>query len=301
MQIDSLLDTGASRSTAGSPRQQQVRAERTLQGVFAEVLAAAGRQGYLSGTAPASPSPDANTVADANAEPEAITAAWQDWLTVGRGAMRYRDVQAPQQLFDSFHDIMLQASRQNAYAAPQAFLRGLNDQQLATVQQMHHLAQPIEVEPLTAEGAMNLLLPPVAQVDVDHDGLTESGAAYTLRFPDSRTPAAVADAWYEATADLSPAERSLREMQMKIDVVLANFHVDSQGRFSHRVAPGDPDWVNPMADPKYSFGEQTRRQLESIEYFKHQTPPEQYQRDRRFWTHFQASLQNAGALSSRGT
>ncbi|QEG39667.1 hypothetical protein [Roseimaritima ulvae] len=278
MQIESMS------SAAARLHGRRVQSQRELQNVFADVLAASGQAGFLSAE------PTGTDVASH----EQISETWQTWLETD-GYTRYRNMESPSETWDAFNHLMLEALDANAYAAPQAFLTQLDSSQLSTIQHIHHLAEPIAVDQLNMEGSLNLLLPPPAQVDLNNDGLTQSGAAQTIRFPDSRTPRAAADAWYEATASLTPAERSLRELQMKTDVLFANIHLDADGRFSHRSEPGDADWVNPMADPNYSYVSKTRDILESIEYFKNQTPPEQYARDRQFWSEFQSALRKQGA------
>lgn len=278
MQIDSMS------SAAASLQNRRVQSQRELQNVFADVLAAAGQPGFLS----AEP-----TTSDVPSN-EQISESWQTWLATD-GYSRYREMESAGEQWGAFNELMIAAVDANAYAAPQAYLKQLDPDQLSTIQNIHHLADPIAVDQLTLEGSLNLLLPPPAQVDLDHDGLTQSGAAQTIRFPDSRTPRAAADAWYEATASLTPAERATRELQMKTDVLFANIHLDAEGRFSHRSEPGDADWVNPMADSDYSYVSKTRDMLESIEYFKFQTPPEQYARDRSFWSSFQSALLEQGA------
>lgn len=258
---------------------RQVAADAAIQGMFAEVLAAAGKQGFVSaGTIPNG----------AAATPTEISHSWQDWLSA-TGGPRYRDLDNSMQTLSKYNDLLLKAQQQNAYAAPTAFLRQLDSSELRTLQHINHLAQPIDLNGLSEEGSLNLLLPPPAQVDLNGDGLTQSGATYSIRFPDSRTPRAVVDAWNTATKDLPPGEKLTRELQMKHDVLLANVHVDAVGRVT-RVEPGQPGFVNPQADPSYSFINLARRTLASLDYFKQQIPPEQYARDRDFWSAFQSAL-----------
>lgn len=263
--------------------------DKALQGIFAQVLADAGRQGYVSAELPTGEEPVSQSNISQN-----ITDAWNNWFR-STGPSRFDVVDSPDQLRQDFGNLLVQAQETGAYAAPQAFLKSLSEDELATVQHVNRLVSPIKVDSLTEEGAINLLLPPPTQVDLNNDGLTQTGIGYSIRFPDSRTPAAVVDAWEAATADLDPGEKALRQLQMKVDVLLANIHTDAQGRFSHVVEPGDPNFVNPMADPDYSYVQQTQHRLESIEYFKNQTPRDQYERDLAFWTAFGERLSTHGA------
>ena len=258
---------------------QRVEPAKAVQNVFAEVLAQVGRDGYAS----------AQPVENGAPLTDRITETWNHWSqTTGRA--RFDDRPDAQQLQQDFGQLLLEAHNSGGYAAPQAFLKSLSKDQLATLQHTHRLVSPIRVDELTEEGSLNLLLPPPTQVDLNNDGLTQSGIGYTIRFPDSRTPGSVVEAWEKATADLPPGELAVRQLQMKADVLLANIHTDASGRFSHRVEPGDPDFVNPMASPGYSYVQKTQQRIDAVEYFKHQTPPEQYERDRGFWTELKAQL-----------
>ena len=132
------------------------------------------------------------------------------------------------ELGDQFGEILLKAYREEAYVDPKAFLSGLSEGELETVQHVHWLADPIKVGSLTEEGALNLLMPPAAQVDLNHDSFTQSGAAYGFRFPDSTAPPEVVAAWDEATADLSPSDRMMYEFQMKLPVLIGEHRLASR-------------------------------------------------------------------------
>lgn len=265
-------------STGDVALQTRRKAESAIQGVFSSILAAAGETGFASAT----PQPaKAATGAD-------LKQAWQDWLTA-TAPLRQQGSQSVQ-ASEEYQNLLLKAHAANAYAAPQAFLQQLDSAALATLQHANNLAQPIDVNGLTLEGALNLLIPAPAQVDRNGDGLTQTGAGSTLRFPDSRTPANVADAWHEATADLPPGERMTRELQMKFEIVTANLRLNERSEYVRTIEPGDPEFVNPQAAPGYSYLAKVRQTLDSIEYFKNQTKPEQYASDKSFWTAFRDAL-----------
>ena len=301
MNIEGVAATGAN-----SRFWQKVEAEQGLQSLFAQVLADAGRQGYASAELPGDLAATAETADDETTEAETATATaapnldeqitdgWNQWLAV-TGRTRYRDVENAQQVLDDYNNLLRDAREAGAYAAPQAYLKSLSKEQLATLQQVNRLADPIQPGKLTEEGAINLLLPPPAQIDLNHDGLTQSGKAYGIRFPDSRTPPEVVDAWNESTADLSPMDRMMREFHMVADVLLANIHVDSEGRFVRAVEPGDPEFVNPHAAADFSYVQKAEQAIESIEYFKAQTPSDKYERDMAFWSSFRDALVEHGA------
>lgn len=267
------------------PRVRQLAAEANMQSVFAEVLAAAGETGFASAKPGARPE---------DVAPSDIATAWQDWLAA-TGAARYQTLEQPQQTFENYQALLIHAAQQNAYAAPQAFLQQLSSSDLATLQRVNSLAEPIDLAGLSHEGALNLLLPPPAQVDRNGDGLTQTGAGYTVRFPDSRTPLAVVQAWNETTAGLPAGERMTRELQMKADVLLANLRVDSAGRVT-QIPVGAKEFVDPQAAANYSYQKKAQQALASVEHFRQQTPPEQYARDKSFWTAWQQALEKFGAV-----
>ena len=279
-----MLKIEAPLNTTGRSCSAQVKAERDVQNVFADLLAQAGTQGYRSAEGFTAVMPTG----------EQITACWQNWLSAV-GDSSYSELSAKDQTLDDFNRIMLAAQASGGYAAPQAYLGQLSSDQLATIQQVHHLANPIQVSALDAEGSLNLLLPPPAQVDLNRDGLTKSGAAWRIQFPDSNTPREVADAWYDATASLSVGDRLTRELQMKSNVLLANLHLDENSHVARQVEPGSPDWINPLGSPGFSYVAFAQQTLESVEYFKLQTPREQYLSDQKFWSDFQAALVEHGA------
>lgn len=146
---------------------------------------------------------------------------------------------------------------------------------------------------LSEEGALNLLLPPAAQVDLNRDGLTQSGAAYSLKFPDSTTSVAVVAAWEKATDGMSQGERMTYELKMKLPVLLANIEIDQQGRFVRSREPGDPDFVNPMDSDSYSFDSAAQGWMDYLNYFKNQLDPARYAKDMEFWTTFQTALRSS--------
>ena len=129
-------------------------------------------------------------------------------------------------------------------------------------------------------------------MDFDGDGLTQVGIGQTIRFPDSSTPREVRDAWEAATANMPASQKMVYELQMKLPLLTANMQRDEQGAM-HVHQPGDEQWVNPMASPSYSYREAVDQRLEYLDAFRNQLPPEQWSRDRGFWSRFASLLRDA--------
>ncbi|MBA2117359.1 hypothetical protein [Bremerella alba] len=265
-------------------QQQQDAAGEQLQNLFNEILTAAKQPGYAS----------AEKYQSDNSIPEDIQQDWNDWFSVANTGNYPSKVDA-QALPGDYGTLLVRTYTEGGYADPQGFLQNLTEDELATVQHVHRLAEPIDVDSLTPEAALNLLIPRPAQVDLNYDGLTQVGQGYTIRFPDSRTPEAVVNAWNETTTDMDPMEKSFYELQMKLPTLLANFEIDDQGRYVGHTEPGDPNWVNPQADSNYSYTDLTEQMLDYLDYFQHQIPQDQYEQQRSFYSTFQQSLQEHGA------
>lgn len=264
----------------------QLEKKHHVQDVFSEVLAQFGHQGYESARSLEGNEPLA----------ENIQTAWSDWFdSISTERYSQQSVEQREQLKKDYGEILFDAYAEGAYYDPKAFLKNLLREELSTVQGVHHLANPIAVDSLTEEGALNLLLPQAAQVDLNHDGLTRSGLAYGMRFPDSNTPADVTAAWEKATAGLSFQDKMMYELHMMLPILTANIHVDENGAFSHVTEPGDPDFVNPMADPNYSYYDAVQGQLDALDFAfsKGTLAREDYDRHTAFWENFQALLDDS--------
>lgn len=273
--------TSASSLMQLTKRQEQAH---NVQNVFSDVLEAAGRRGYAS----------AQDVEGTQPLEESIQTSWSDWFDVARTG-RYETAENLDQLKQGFGEILSRAHSEGGYVQPKEFLNSLTKDELQVVQNIHWLAEPIQVDSLSSEGALNLLLPPAAQVDINHDGLTQSGAAYGIRFPDSNTPTDVTASWEEATAGMSMGDRMMYEFRMVAPILLANIHFDENGAYSHHTEPGDPDFVNPFAKPGYSYVQATQDQLDHLNFVKNWITPEQYDTQTDFWSRFQNLLTEKGA------
>ena len=283
MQIDSLGSSGLL-----TPSQQKRQQDQDVQNVFSAMLAQFGRQGYVSAEVPE------QTTEEPQAVSKGLQRTWDSWFT-GELNGRYSQVENAEELKQSFGEIIVRAHEEGGYIDPKGFLENLSQDELAVIQKVQHLASPIRVSALTEEGALNLLLPPATQVDLNNDGITQSGIANGLRFPNSNTPAAVVKAWEEATEGMSFAEKAMAEFQMMLPMLTANLEVDENGKFVRQSEPGDPEYRNPMAEAGYSYVAATKDRLDALEFMKQEIPADRYERQKSFWEKLQQSLIDNGA------
>jgi hypothetical protein len=269
---------------------RQPTPEDNLQSVFSEVVERSGRSGYSS----------VDSISPTGSLEQDVASAWEHWFAqvgaqrynfvAGEGSPSVRENKTSADLKQDFKEILVEAYRNEAYRNPQDYLKTLSTDDLLAIQQVQSLADPIDVSKLSDEGAMNLLLPPDAQMDSDKDGLTSVGVAYSIRFPDSNTPKSVREAWEVATAHLSERDRGILTLQMFSAVSNANMKFDTQGNWIGSAEPGDADWRNPMSSSSFSYLDFVGRRLENIERFKGYMMVDDYQQQMSFWNTFQEEL-----------
>ncbi|MDC8829850.1 hypothetical protein [Alteromonas gilva] len=145
-----------------------------------------------------------------------------------------------EQDISGFADILANAAQQNGSAKD--FLQSLSPEELRLVQKANSLANPIEVNALSKEGAQNLLSQPDGSdlVDLNNDGIVEVGAARTIHFPPVNAPASVKAAWEEATADLAPFDKVTLELTMHHMVYGVN--LDIPGAVQKTPLPPEQQW-----------------------------------------------------------
>lgn len=292
-----MIDSAATSLLASPTTQKQSAANSTARGVDRQVedfyetlLGQFDKEGFASAT----------PVPEESLNDQSVQTTWNDWFDqrgitqytfqAGAGSPSVRKDKTAADLRQDYGNILVDAYQRGGYATPQQYLRSLDRDQLSAIQQVHHLADPIDPQQLSPEASLNLILPPPAQVDENNDGLTAVGAAYTLRFPSSDTPSEVRDAWDAATVDLSDEDKMLYTLQMSMPLITANLHVDEDGRFIRASQLGDSDWVNPMAAKNFSYKQFANDWLQYLKDFGSQMPPEQVHRDQKFWTSFREHL-----------
>ena len=280
MKVDAV-DT----STWCAGRARRLEQNHAIQSVFSQVLTEAGRAGYAS----------AEAVGEEVPMTEQIAASWSDWFDGEHCGGRYQTLDEFEQFKQTYGDLLVRAYEEDGYSDPKAFLNTLSREDMSVVQKINGLANPIRVDSLTEEGALNLLLPAAAEVDLNRDGFTRNGLGYGMRFPDSNTPPEVVGAWEEATAGLDFEELMIREFQMTMPRRTANIVCDKDGKFLYGREPGDPGFQNPMASEAYSYVEAAQDQLDRLEFMRPRMSTEKYEKGKAFWTNFQYLLNEYGA------
>ncbi|MCJ8339928.1 MAG: hypothetical protein MJK10_15785 [Pseudomonadales bacterium] len=175
------------------------------------------------------------------------------------------------------------------------FIKSLSFEDRQVLQKVHSLGVSItdsNVDKMSGEGADNLLLIPGKGLDANNDAITEIGTAKSFKFPNSNTPADVAAAWNKSLEGSSPEDRLMATASIMTMMFSANVRVDADGNFLGVNEPGSPEYVNPMADPNFSYKDWAKGQLEYNEAFKHKIPSNVYERDVKFLSSFLLNLNN---------
>lgn len=109
--------------------------------------------------------------------------------------------------------------RENNISAKEV-LNNMTKGELQLLQTATSLADPINVNSLSKEGAINLLAQPdkTGLVDLNNDGIVEVGAARNITFPPVNAPTHVKDAWDKATEGLSTWDKAVMELNLHTSV-----------------------------------------------------------------------------------
>jgi hypothetical protein len=142
----------------------------------------------------------------------------------------------------NFSDIL--KDRLNSQLKGKDYLETLSDDDLSILQKEHHLANKINVDSLSEEGAENLLVADGDTrnyVDLNNDGLTEIGEAKMIVFPPPNAPDSVKDAWDKTSANLSADEKMNVMDNFLAEQLCANAHAMPDGTF-RITKPGEPGY-----------------------------------------------------------
>ncbi|WGS83973.1 hypothetical protein [Methylomonas sp. UP202] len=167
--------------------------------------------------------------------------------------------------------ILNRAYTQGDMDDPVAFLKSLTPEEQGVVQRAHCLADSIQPTTMSKEGAYNLLLPEGYQVDFNHDGIQEVGAAKNITFPPLDAPEQVKQAWLTATQNMD--EGSMMTYQLRMHIMMYGININDQT--SKALTPTDQ--IDSYRDGVDKF-------LAWLEYTKASIPADQYARDKAFFS-----------------
>lgn len=184
--------------------------------------------------------------------------------------------------------ILSRGAEPGAASDPKAFLKTLSKNEMDLMRRAQSLADPIEIDSLTAEGAANLLVEPGAGRDLDNNGLTTVGKGNSIAFPSNTAPESFKAAWAKATEGMDPLQIP---MHLPFMIGMANIHVDQNGAVTS-YEPTDPEWKNPFADPGFDYSRTIKNIVAGIEK-QHSIggmTEEQYQKDMGFYKRLKQSM-----------
>jgi hypothetical protein len=171
---------------------------------------------------------------------------------------------------ERYAEILNEAYSGGGMNNPVAFLKGLSQTDLDVVRRTHSLADAINPNVLTREGAYNLLLPEGYKVDFNRDGISEVGIASTCIFPPLDAPESFKTAWLSATKDMAEADYFTYEI-----VLWGALHPISTSTM--KTVQGLP------TDEASSYSLILKQLLEANERFRAFLAPGQYDRDKAFY------------------
>lgn len=145
---------------------------------------------------------------------------------------------------ETFAEILKKKQESNTDA--KEFLSKLDSKELYELQKVNHLANNINVQALSEEGAENLFLSPIDQyktVDLNNDGIVEVGAAKMVIFPPPNAPENVKAAWKETSKTMTPEQKMRIQFQFVVEQIQKNTYMKPDGTWgTHN--PNDAGWVN---------------------------------------------------------
>ncbi|PHS25283.1 MAG: hypothetical protein COA83_06245 [Methylophaga sp.] len=135
------------------------------------------------------------------------------------GLMKNRGLSEAQ--ITDFSALLNEARKQQQQnVSAKQILHNMTKSELALLQTVTSLANPIDVGSLSKEGAINLLAQPdkTGLVDLNNDGIVEVGAGRRVMFPPVNAPAHAKAAWDKATEGLSFQDKAVLELNMHISI-----------------------------------------------------------------------------------
>lgn len=192
---------------------------------------------------------------------------------------------------ETYKEIMKRAESSGGYSDPKAFLSSLSDDELKTVRKVHSYGVRIEPEKLDFEGAFNLLVQPGDESDIDNNGQIQHGLAKVRVFPPTNAPAAVKNAFDEASAGFSGVQKSMMSFDFRSFEISANIKYDPSGQAIGVYQPGENGYIDIYSESGFSYSSLAKRALANIEKNTSYSTEELYQKSKSFMEDFIKALE----------
>ena len=125
------------------------------------------------------------------------------------------------QQVEDFAALLNQANQRLEQEIPaKQVLREMADDDLELLQKATSLADTINVNAISNEGAINLLAEPdkTGMVDLNNDGIVEIGKSQMVTFPPVNAPDHIHQAWDKATANMAEGDKMILQLHMHLAV-----------------------------------------------------------------------------------
>jgi hypothetical protein len=159
------------------------------------------------------------------------------------------------------------------------FLKSLDTDSLSLLQEAASLADPINTGNVSEEGAENLLLAPTEAVDLDRDGLIETGIGKGIQFPPVDASPELRQAWETTIANRDPGD----VMTMTLQLAGPRVHIDDSTVTQTDVSADGFDWQSYVG-----------RLLQGNEISRPYNSTETYQKTKSFLNDFLTNLRDVG-------
>jgi hypothetical protein len=166
---------------------------------------------------------------------------------------------------ETYKDIMKRAESSGGYNDPKAFLGSLSEDELGVVKKIHSYGVKIEPEKLDFEGAFNLLMQPGDESDIDNNGVIQHGLGKTRVFPPTNAPAAVKNAFDEASAGFSGVQKTMMSIDFRSFEISANIKYDPSGQAVGVYQPEEDGYIDIYSESGFSYSGLAKKALANIE------------------------------------
>lgn len=155
-----------------------------------------------------------------------------------------------------FVHILEKASSTGGYSDPKHFLNSLTSSEIETIQNVHGLANGIDVQSLDNEGAFNLLVMPYDYVDINNDGIYKIGVGKNRAFPPPSSSNGIVEAWNKAKDNINASEgfkQIISTAPFRAAEISANLHYDENGKLIGVYSPDNTMYTDIYKQPGFNW------------------------------------------------